>query len=115
MRLVSGRHGQNKYHLYVPQILSSIGKNSFYYSGVLIWNNLPPVCMSLITYQILRHRLKYCIVSTVLLLFILFVIFILLCVILSVCIHAYVLLLLHRALLKSSFFELMQSPFNHKS
>ena len=38
----TGRQGRNKYCLYVPQIFSSVGKNSFYYCGVAIWNNLPP-------------------------------------------------------------------------
>jgi len=39
---ITGRQGWNRHHLYVPQIFSSIGKNSFYYRGVAIWNNLSP-------------------------------------------------------------------------
>ena len=38
----TGRTGRNKHQLYVLQIHSSIGKSSFYYCGVLIWNSLPP-------------------------------------------------------------------------
>ena len=45
----------------MPQILSSIGKNRFYYQGVAIWKNLTPdkfECWALIVFQILLSSLK---------------------------------------------------------
>ena len=63
---ITGRQGRNKHRLYVPQIFSSIGKNSFYYRGVAIWNSLPSkICVALIIFQILRFRLKNWFVSIV--------------------------------------------------
>ena len=57
---ITGRQGRNKHRLYVPQIFSSIGKNSFYYRGVAIWNS------SIDRLQILRFHLKNWCVSIVL-------------------------------------------------
>ena len=39
----TGHGGQNKCHLFIPQINTSIGKNGFFYHGAVIWNSLFPV------------------------------------------------------------------------
>ena len=39
---LTGHNGRNKYRLYIPQINTLISKNSFYYHGAVVWNNLSP-------------------------------------------------------------------------
>ena len=39
----TGHSGQNKHHLFIPQINTLIGKNGFFYQGAVVWNSLLPV------------------------------------------------------------------------
>ena len=43
---VTGHPGRNFNHLYVPQVRPNYGRQSLYFRGSILWNNLPPLLYS---------------------------------------------------------------------
>ena len=43
---VTGHHGCNPNRLYVPQVQTNYGRQSSYFRGTMVWNNLSPLLYS---------------------------------------------------------------------
>ena len=43
---VAGQHSRNPSCLYVPQVRTNCGRQSLYFRGAMLWNNLPPLLYS---------------------------------------------------------------------